>query len=322
MKFKILEINNPLLLFNTADHKNTYIKFINKYHPDKHVDKQDWANEITAKVNSLYSNFKEINERVEKSRLSTVDLLFIRPRGVYTEYVYRNKIAFAFEDSKVLEITRKNIDKHTKFLFSFKNDKMKDEFKKCLPVFNLADNIVNVEKSAEDVPLELFLSYSGGKLNDRTVAWIVSRLLNFACYLQYNNLVYGSFTLKNTYINMEKHWLFWPGGWWNCIKEDDKFSMFDSEALSYIPKSIIKDGYGNKKVDLYIIKSLALKLLGNPMSPDKTTEIPKAFCNWLMAPPLNNAVEEFQNWDKVLTNSYDKRKFIPINVEPITVYNI
>ena len=319
---KITDIKNPLLIFNTKSPKDTYLSFVTKYHPDKHINNITWSTEITAKINFLFNSFKDLESIAISDNLSTLDLLYIRFYNVYKEYIYRDKVVFVFTDSTVFSNIKKNIEKYKKTDFIFKSSNMETEFKHILPDILISDNKITIKKSMNSIPLEFLFNYYSNKLDDKTVAWIISRMLNFACYLQYNNSVYASFSLRNLYVNTEKHWLKYIGGWWNYISENDSFSMMDSDVISCIPKSLLKTKKDTKKIDLYIIKALALKLLGNPMAPERTTNIPKAFCEWLVAPPLDNAILEFKSWDKALIDSYGKRKFVDITTNNIEFYNI
>ena len=66
-----------------------------------------------------------------------------------------------------------------------------------------------IEKKEVVYPLNML-----GVLLDRHVAWIVSRLENLCCLLDYNNMVLNGLTEDNLFVDPVNHQIYLYGGWW------------------------------------------------------------------------------------------------------------
>lgn len=134
-------------------------------------------------------------------------------------------------------------------------------------------------------PLPLF-----GNLPYEHVAWIVSRLENIACLLNYNDVCHGNITPDTIYINPKTHEASLMGGWWTL----SSFTML------------------NKKDDLKCIRKTAKQLLGKSYS-----DIPKMFKEFIEGAPKEDAYKDFEYWDKVIEEGLGGRHFHVLNTNKI-----
>lgn len=125
-------------------------------------------------------------------------------------------------------------------------------------------------------PLEAF-----GGLPYEHAAWILSRLENLCCVLEYSGLVHGGIQLESVYINPYTHEAALYGGWW---------------------KTGEKKGADDR--DLNDIRRLVLRLLGV-----KRDISPKPFLEFLKSVPAEDAYADFENWDRVIEQKLGGRKF-------------
>ncbi len=118
-----------------------------------------------------------------------------------------------------------------------------------------------------------------GSLDYEHCAWILSRLENFCCLFEYSELIHGGISLESVFINPYTHEAALFGGWWK-----------------------LKKGLGNS--DLEDIRKVVLRVLGT-----RKSEAPKAFTDFLMGKPCEDAYSDFEAWDKVIETKLGGRQF-------------
>ena len=134
-------------------------------------------------------------------------------------------------------------------------------------------------------PLPMF-----GSLKPEHVAWIVSRLENICCVLQYSDLVHGGINEDAVWINPFNHHAVLMGHWWTASKQ-----------------GIANKAFGNP--DLKGLRSTATKILG--MHKD---EAPREMIKFLEEKMPNDAFSDFEKWDKVIEDGFGGRRFAQMNV--------
>lgn len=122
---------------------------------------------------------------------------------------------------------------------------------------------------------------SFGSLPYEHAAWILSRLENLCCLLEYSGLRHNGITLDAVYINPVTHEAALYGGWWNTRQVDS---------------------VGTK--DLLSIRRLCLRLLG-----ENADSSPKPFLDFLKSAPREDAYRDFARWDEVIEKELGGRKF-------------
>lgn len=132
------------------------------------------------------------------------------------------------------------------------------------------------QREKDMYPLESF-----GALPYEHAAWILSRLENLCCVLEYSELVHNGLRLEAIYINPYTHEAALYGGWWK------------TEAKK-----------GEDTTDLKDIRKLILRLLGV-----NRENSPKAFLEFLNSTPCGDAYTDFEAWDRVIEEKLG-RKFV------------
>ena len=134
-------------------------------------------------------------------------------------------------------------------------------------------------------PLPMF-----GSLKPEHVAWIISRLENICCVLDYSNMIHGKIAEETVWINPFNHHAVLMGHWWSASK-----------------KGHGKELSGNP--DLKGLRQTAVKILG--IHKD---EAPKEMIKFLEEKPASDAFDDFEKWDKVIENGFGGRRFAQMNV--------
>ena len=171
--------------------------------------------------------------------------------------------------------------------------------------FELEDGsmLLAVSKDPDEYPLSLF-----GTLGGRHVAWIISRMENLCCVLEYNSLVHPLINADTLFINPYTHQASLYGGWQRAQK-NNTVSAYDSHVLRMTD-------------NLYGIRNTAAALLGFSKAGEvkRSSEIPAALADFINGRPRDNAYDDFTLWDEMLIKAYGKRKFIRMDVDDGSIY--
>lgn len=243
-------------------------------------------------------------------------------------YVAKKSILYLFEEkhsdyaARYMEITRK---------LNYPTPDMERELSNYIPKLltqcRLSDGriLLAIERKNGVHPLKLL-----GILLDRHVAWIISRLENLCCLLEYNHIALNALTIENLFVDPANHQIYLYGGWW--------FAGFQGAETVGASHDVIPClGNTRKKIwqlkptdkarnhtltDLESIRLTAMRLLGyaDREALKKDTLLPIPFRRFLLEAPKRTAREDFAKWDKVLLDAYGERKFIPLSVTEEELY--
>lgn len=307
-----------------------------KYHPDVCKDKD--ANVCFEIINTLYKNgIDKINKGIWTEKdvffINTIDNRKIKIKFLSKKqfelgefYICKNHIIYIFnnEYEKYFNNTLKMVNK-----ISYKDDKMKTEFQKYMPgiydSYKTKDDkyVLVLKKEEGTYLLEDVLKQQKGEMSPRHAAWIISRLNNLNCFLQYNEIVLNGFSLDNCFISPKHHTIMIYGGWWYATKVKEKMIGTKKEIFDLMP---VKNK--SEKLSAYMTDTESIKYIGRQLLNLFTTnkkdikgeEIPPPIINWLNSSG-DDAFKEFDKWNTVLTDSWGKRKFVNLEISDNDIYN-
>lgn len=220
-------------------------------------------------------------------------------------YVARRNIIFHFKSDGVAkaELFRKNISAID--YPSADTRSLSDFFPKISGGFALNDGtyILVIKKDEDEYPLRLF-----GKLSGRHVAWVISRMENLCCVLEYNSLVHPDISVDTLYINPYTHQCSLYGNWWNVTRNN---------SYAYNSRSVL-----TTEKNLYLLRDTAAYLLGFESASKirNTPDIPRDLAKFITSRPKSNAYEDFAYWDEMLIKAYGERKFMNMATDDEQVY--
>lgn len=137
--------------------------------------------------------------------------------------------------------------------------------------------LLAVSKPENAYPLFAF-----GRLEYEHVAWIISRMENICCVLEYSEIAHNGLSLESLFINPKTHEAFLYGNWWMAEK-----------------KSSLNKG------DLEAVRKIAKQLLGGSVSG-----IPEKFAAFVEGRPSADAYQDFSKWDEVIETALGGHKFV------------
>lgn len=152
-------------------------------------------------------------------------------------------------------------------------------FPAIMAELDLADGgrLIAVSKPENAFPL-----YSFGNIRKEHCAWIISRLENLCCVLEFSSIRHNGINLSSVYINPRMHDAYLLGGWWKA-----------------------GDASGRMNTDLIDLRKTAKKVLGSYYDSVETE-----YKNFLTGFPAADAFADFAVWDKVLEKVFGGHKFV------------
>jgi len=239
-----------------------------------------------AKDNAKASDYEYLWNGADSVTLKAEDESEIRVSYIYESdfeevkmYVAKDSVIYIFPKHKT-DLFDKSISNVAKITYPQADMK---SLSKCVPQtkgkYRLADGSILLAVSKDEglYPLPLF-----GNIKWEDAAWIVSRLENIACLMEYNDVVHGGINPETIFINPKTHEAALLGGWWKM-----------SKMSAY-----------NRSSDLKDIRSTAKKLIGNEFN-----DIPDMFKEFISMVPINDAFKDFERWDEVIEKGLGGRHF-------------
>ena len=216
----------------------------------------------------------------------TINYIYMSEQDGVQCYTARNNVLFIFPPTKTA-LADKFIA-GTK-LVSYPSADVRD-LAQYFPVitgsFTLKDGSVmlSVSKPEEVFPLGAF-----GSLPPVHAAWIVSRLENLCCVLEYSGMTHGGITLNSLFINARTHELYLLGGWYNAQKT-------------------------SSRTDLTDLRKTVKHLMGRELG-----KAPVQFREFLDKKHLPDAYTDFADWDNVIETGFGGRRFEKLDLTNISL---
>ena len=183
--------------------------------------------------------------------------------------------------------------------------------------------VVVLKKGADQVLLRDLLEHLGGQIDARHVAWIISSLLNVACYLDYAQLAHNAISADNWFVSPAQHSGALLGGWWYAVRQGEAMRAAPAMTINYAPFEVMTNRRGDSRTDLELIRAVGRELLGDisGMRLSRAKAVPPPMLDWLRRPAQRSAVDEYQTWaNQVLKDSFGKRRFVELQVSLADVY--
>jgi len=333
---EILKAVAPELIFTNdeAIAKVEYRRLAFKWHPDQNPSADP---RVMVTINELYQ------AALAKIKAGTwevpgeVTFKTLAGKMYAMRYVATSKheLGEIYVGQKVITytVTKDNLDLYRAASDSLKklkfaNADMKKEMQRYLPKIKVEieteDRLVLVlEKKPEQFLMSDVIT-AVKRVDPKHVAWMLSRLYNFACFLKYNETVHSGITASSLLVNPTDHSMI-INGWWYSTQAGKRLTALPSSAISIIPDKVLKEKKSTSLIDLEQIKALGRQLLGDvngsSLLMDKT--IPRSLLMWLRTPAGDDAFSEFDVWQKkVLVESFGKRKFVEMKLTHQDVYGV
>lgn len=179
---------------------------------------------------------------------------------------------------------------------------------------------VVVRKDVKLLCLRDVLNHFNGKVHDKHVAWIVSRMLALACYVGLvAKLQHADISPDTVFIDPAAHRASLLGGWGFATPLGHRIRALPSRSIA----AGLGPGIATPATTGALIRLTALDLLGGKgtgsnLLIDKS--IPPPMLRFLRAPSSEHPLEDFDLWLAALNASYGARKFFELALTAQQVY--
>jgi hypothetical protein len=183
---------------------------------------------------------------------------------------------------------------------------MQGELSKFLPDLVRKKGNVHIyrRKSSQVLMLDLEMPIA-----PEHTAWMVSRMMNIACYLNWAGLSHCAISPEFLLVDLEGHGVALTGPTSYMTKIGERPEAVPARTFSAVPSLSMKETVASPKIDLSLIRRTALTLMG-----ERTKA---SFKNWLLLPPAVNAFKDYEGWCKAL----GKRTFVKYPTTAQEIYN-
>jgi hypothetical protein len=201
--------------------------------------------------------------------------------------------------------------------FMYAGDAMRKEFSRYLPnitrTTTLKDGrlLLQVAKTRDLIRLRDILT-NVGPLDPKHVAWMVSSLLNLACYFSYAGIVHHDISPDTYFISPEFHSGALLGGWWYVRHSGDPVKVVPKRTYDAMPFTAKTHKVASTWTDLELIRVTARESLAH--------DGPKPMMAWLHKTNTRSAREQYEEWTGVLKESFGPRRFVKWDLTNDQVY--
>lgn len=245
------------------------------------------------KEGNIYSNYSLIT-----SKHTEFGVMHICNNEIIYEFKSKNKDYFdRFIEN--IEVINEEILKYS----------MAKDFEKYLPKVKqtfedrYGDFIIILEKEPDILNLADVLSFEEQveEIPEKQKIWIINRLFNLICLLNYLGLSHNGITLNNCYVSFSMHSLYLFGGWQYSTKLNEWIKSCPKVVFSNLPTSVITSGKATTQVDISCLQNI-----GKVLFKTSTT---KAFFKFFNTLDCSEPIYDlYIKWES-LTFSIYERKF-------------
>lgn len=315
--------------------KVEYKELCKQWHPDMNGDSED-SNRVMAKINELYQKGLSLIEKNdwEKSNCKILTTTDGRTFEIHYRTFYNFELGYFYIcDKSIIYLIDKH---HTSWYNNYKikvknlkypNAKMQEEFERLIPKIVLEFetpefHVMKVEKPDNVFSMIDVQKFYKGVLPDRHVAWMVNRLYNLVCFLEYNNISHNALTIESLFVNPEKHAIYLYGGWWFSCQVNQKIVGLPKKVFGIMPNSSKVDGTATRQLDLETVRLVARQLLGDEFGSKiiSNKTIPTEIREWVLDKAGTNALKEYNDWNQLLDKAYGERTFIKMEINKNNLY--
>jgi hypothetical protein len=200
--------------------------------------------------------------------------------------------------------------------FRFASDEMRQEASRYLPAHlqhtMLSDGrmLVQMDKTPDLLRLRDVVTHLG-TLDPKHTAWVVSSLLNLACYLEYTGIVHHDISLDTYFISPQHHSGALLGGWWYARERGERVDTVPLRTFSLLPFKVKVTKRASALTNLELIRATARECL---------TKAPEPMQSWLYEVSAGSAVEQYRAWMGILEKTFGPRKFTAMLLNADAVY--
>lgn len=235
-----------------------------------------------------------------------------------------NRVAFLVEKKHVI-LFEKGLRRINEIRYP--DARVRDDLARFMPqlegVYETATRHVAIITKSEDVVLlKDLLAHLGGRLPPKHAAWVVSSLLNLACFLEVGGLTHNAISPETIFVSTKYHAAYLLGGWWYATPVGGRIEFLPESTYDFMPRSMATSKRADTRLDLESIRAVGRTILGDPTGLElaRRKDLAKPLANFLRLPSSDSAIEDYRAWGQALEDSFGPRRFIELQISPDDVY--
>jgi hypothetical protein len=183
-------------------------------------------------------------------------------------------------------------------------------------------HVAIIAKTADAVLLKDIVAHMGGQLPPRHVAWVVSSLLNLACFLEVTGLTHNAISPETVFVSAQHHAAYLLGGWWYATPAGHRIEQLPAATYAVMPRSMATSKCADIRLDLESIRAVGRTILGDSTGIGLAgrRDLPKQMADFLRLPGPDSAIADYQTWRQVLRDSFGPPRFVELPVSSSDVY--
>ena len=207
---------------------------------------------------------------------------------------------------------------------SFADATMRDEMERFLPrvrsVLDTSEGRVFVESKTPDQVLLRDL-LKAGPIDPRHAAWMTTRLVNLACWLQWSGIAHGAIGPDTLLVSPEFHSVSITGPFLCARSFGAVPHVLPERTLATAPRYAADGAQADARLDPELVRQTVRETLGDPAGTRLAADplFPKPFANWLLMPAAKGAQDDFPSWETARDASFGPRRFVRWDFDPAAV---
>jgi hypothetical protein len=183
-------------------------------------------------------------------------------------------------------------------------------------------HVAIIGKAADAVLLRDLAGHMGGQMPPKHAAWVVSALLNLACFFEVTSLTHNAISSETVFVSAKHHAAYLPGGWWYAALAGSRIEVLPDATYDVLPRSMAASRRAHIRLDLESIRAVGRTILGDQTGIRLLgrTDVPKPMANFLRLPAPDSAIADYRAWRQVLKDSFGPPRFLELPVAFGDVY--
>lgn len=315
--------------------KKEYHKLAMRWHTDRNSDPR--AKDVMQRLTELYDR---ANEKIEQGKWEIPNFFtFQTIDGKKKKVDYLKKTLFELGEMYIAEAsvafavnkTERDLFDNAKSIISslkYPDVRMQDKLQRILPQikhqFETPDKLVLVvKKDPDEILLSDIVAHEKGKLDPKHAAWVISRLHNFGCYMEWAGLTHNRMSPETCFVSPKNHRVNLLGGWWYAAKEGAKLKALPPKTVAVAPHTLFDRPIATKRLDMALVRAVGREILGDASGRTLigSKDIPASVVTWVNGAATGNPQDDFRIWtEEVLPKAFGARRFVEMNITPNDIY--
>lgn len=291
-----------------------------RWHPDRNpgVD------------SSVFARLVELRDRAKSEDPASDERIFRTRDGRSFRFVFLARHATDFGEilvgrTRIAHVVRADLadlaERADAFSPRFADDGMRREMERFLPrreaTLDTPDGMVFVEVKTPDQILLRDLMREA-PFDARHAAWMATRMVNLACWLEWCSLAHGAIGPDSLLVSPEFHSVSISGPFLTARTFGLQPLALPERTISACPRYALDGETVDARLDPALIRLTLRECLGDPAGTTLRADpaFPKPFADWLLMPSGGGARADFPAWERARDASFGPRRFVKWDVDP------